>query len=112
MSKETVIIKTQYYENYNVGPDGFNTYGDKQPHWKPKGGMDFVIEMDADILLYCDNKEEVFQKMLDGHETVAERFEYRDYEVQWYKPHLLGSEDDFLQAMKSVASETKSPLSL
>lgn len=112
MSKETVIIKTQYYENYNVGPDGFNTYGDKQPHWKPKGGMDFVIEMDADILLYCDNKEEVFQKMLDGHETDAQRFEYRDYEIQWHNPHLLGSEDDFLQAMKSVASETKSPLSL
>lgn len=101
--KSNVIIKTQYYENYNVGPDGFNTYGDKQPHWKPKGGFEFQMEIDTDILFYCDNVESVFQKMLDGHETVAERFEFREYEIQWQEPTQLGSEDDFLEAMKSAA---------
>ena len=34
MSKIKIIIQSQYWENYNVGPDGF---GDV-PYWKPKGG--------------------------------------------------------------------------
>ena len=103
MSKEKVIITAQYFENYNVGPDGFNTYGDKLPHWKPKGGADFVIEMDVDNLLYCDNKEEVFQVMLDKHSNEACRYEYRDYAIQWQEPQVLGTEDDFLNSMKLVA---------
>ena len=101
--KRKINILAQYFENYNVGPDGFNTYGDKLPHWKPKGGADFVIEMDDDNLLYCDNKGEVFQKMLDKHSNEACRYEYRGYEIQWQEPHVLGTEDDFLNSMKLVA---------
>ena len=41
--KVNVLVECQYFENYNVGPDGFNTFGDKQPHWKPKGGHEFVF---------------------------------------------------------------------
>ena len=103
MSKEKVIIKAQYFENYNVGPDGFNTYGDGLPHWKPKGGADFVIEMDADTLFYCDDAPAVFQKMLDEHSNEACRYEYRGYEIQWQEPQVLGTEDDFLNSMKLVA---------
>lgn len=101
--KSNVIIKTQYFENYNVNAEGFNLEGDGKPYWKPKGGFEFQMEIDTDILFYCDNVESVFQKMLDDHETVAERFEFREYEIQWQEPHLLGSEDDFLEAMMIVA---------
>jgi len=101
--KDKVIINTQYFENYNVGPDGFNTYGDKLPHWKPKGGHQFMIEMDADTLFYADNIAEAFQNMLDKHESPAARFEYVDYEIQWSEPTPLGTEDDFLNSMKLVA---------
>jgi hypothetical protein len=98
--KSKVIINAQYFENYNVGPDGFNTYGDKLPHWKPKGGHQFMIEMDSDTLFYADNIAEAFQKMLDKHESPAERFEYVDYEIQWSEPTPLGTEDEFISLME------------
>lgn len=94
--KSKVIIHTQYFENYNVGPDGFG----EVPHWKPKGGHQFMIEMDADTLFYADNIAEAFQKMLDKHESVAERFEYVDYEIQWSEPTPLGTEDEFIALME------------
>lgn len=94
MSKSTVIIDAQYYENYNVGPEGFG----EKPYWKPKGGHKFQIEMDIDILMYCQDAPKAFQKMLDKHETIAERFEYIGYEILWQEPSLLGTEDDFLNA--------------
>ena len=34
MSKIKIIIQSQYWENYNVGPEGFYD----EPYWKPKGG--------------------------------------------------------------------------
>jgi len=95
--KSNVIIRAQYYENYNVGPDGFG----ETPYWKPKGGMEFIIEMDTDIIFYCDNPEKVFQKMLDKHESIAERFEFVDYEIQWQDPIPLGTEDEFLNIMSA-----------
>jgi len=100
--KNTVLIHTQYFENYNVGPDGFNTYGDGLPHWKPKGGHTFSIEMDTDILLYCDDAPAIFQKMLDGQASVAERFEYIDHEIQWQEPTVLGTQDDFIGHMQAI----------
>jgi len=94
--KSKVIIHTQYFENYNVGPDGFG----EVPHWKPKGGHQFMIEMDSDTLFYADNIAEAFQKMLDKHESPAERFEYVDYEIQWSEPTPLGTEDEFISLME------------
>jgi len=41
--KAKVIIHCQYFENYNVGPDGFG----ETPHWKPKGGFEFDADMEA-----------------------------------------------------------------
>ena len=96
--KNTVLIHTQYFENYNVGPEGFGAI----PHWKPKGGHTFSIEMDTDILLYCDNAPAIFQKMLDGQASVAERFEYIEYEIQWQEPTVLGTEDDFVKHLQAI----------
>ena len=100
MVEEKIIIKTQYYENYNVGPKGFNTYGDKKPKWKPKGSYDFVIELDTDLLLYAKNVEAIFAKMIFKHNTEAEKFEYRDYEIVYEEPRVLGTKEDFLILLK------------
>jgi hypothetical protein len=96
--KNTVLIHTQYFENYNVGPEGFGAI----PHWKPKGGHTFSIEMDTDILLYCDNAPAIFQKMLDGQASVAERFEYIEHEIQWQSPTVLGTQDDFVKHLQAI----------
>ena len=104
MSKVKVIVTTQYFENYNVGPEGFNMYGDKLPHWKPKGGVDFQIEMDSDVLMYTD-AEAVLTKMVEKQNSIAERFEYRGYEIQWNEPIALGTEDEYLAILESMQEE-------
>ena len=48
--KAKVIVHCQYFENYNVGPDGFG----EVPQWKPKGGFDFVMAVDSDTMFYAD----------------------------------------------------------
>lgn len=101
MSVNKVLVHTQYYENYNVGPDGFNTYGDKQPHWKPKGGHTFQIEMDADLLMYSDPNT-IFAKMVESQSSVAERFEYIEYEIVWQEPTPLGTEADYIKVNQSL----------
>lgn len=99
--KSTILVHTQYFENYNVGPDGFNTYGDGLPHWKPKGGHTFKIEMDVDILMYSDAKA-ILAKMVEGQSSVAERFEYIDHEIQWQEPTVLGTEADYIAINQSL----------
>ena len=100
MSVNKILVHTQYFENYNIGPEGFG----KVPHWKPKGGHTFQIEMDADLLMYTDPAE-VFGKMLEKQNSIAERFEYRDYEVQWQKPTVLGSQEDYIKANQKLNPE-------
>ena len=102
----TILVHTQYYENYNVGPNGFG----ETPHWKPKGGHTFKIEMDTDVLFYCGTEAEVFQRMLDKHETIAERFKYVEHEVQWQEPTLLGTEAEFLDIIAEVETNLKTSL--
>ena len=46
----TIRITTQYYENY-----GDST----SPHWKPKGGFEFMIKADADFVMYVPNLKAV-----------------------------------------------------
>lgn len=96
--KATVIIDAQYYENYNVGPEGFG----KVPHWKPKGGHQFKIEMDTDIIFYCPDVAEVFTKMVEKHNSIAEKFEYIGYEIQFQEPTVLGTEEDFLSVFETI----------
>lgn len=101
--KTKLLIHTQYYENYNVGPEGFNQYGDKKPHWKPKGEHTFMIETDLDMIFYSDPAA-LFSILLEKHNTVAERFEYRDYTIQHQEPTLLGTEEDLEKAFQKIES--------
>ena len=83
-----LVINCQYYENYNVGPVGFG----EVPHWKPKGGHEFEIEVDSDVLLYSNKLEEHLTKLVEAQSTIAEKFEYRDHELKWSEPSVLSTE--------------------
>ena len=83
-----LTIQAQYYENYNVGPEGFNTYGDGLPHWKPKGGHDFVIpDFDSDFLFYDEEQTvEVLKRLVEAQSTIASKFEYISHELSFGEP--------------------------
>ena len=90
MSKIKIIISSQYWENYAVGPEGFYD----EPYWKPKGGHEFSVEVDSDVLLYGEEQiEKVLSKMVREESTIAEKFEYRGYEIQWGEPTPLDSKE-------------------
>ena len=93
MSKQTILVHTQYEENY-----GFHN---GTIHWKKKGGHTFQIKMDADVLMYADAPA-VFGKMLESQCNGLERFTYIDYEIQWQEPTVLGTEEDFISVMQEL----------
>lgn len=90
MSKIKIIISSQYWENYAVGPDGF----DEVPYWKPKGGHEFSVEVDSDVLLAGEEQiEKVLSKMVDEQSNEACKYEYRSYEIWWGEPTKLDSNE-------------------
>jgi hypothetical protein len=90
-----VHINCQYYEN-----KAFYEGGEA---WKPKGGHKFQIEMDTDILMYCEDSTAIFSKMVEKHNTDLERFNYIDYEIIWQTPSVLGTVEDFLKLNSELA---------
>ena len=77
----TITILTQYYENY-----GFH---EGTEHWKPKGGFDFVVEVDSDILLYTNNLKGILTQMVGEQSNDLERFEYLEHSVSFSAPGQL-----------------------
>ena len=102
----TVIIDTQVFENYNVGPKGINTYGDGQPQWKPKGCFQFKVELDSTDLLYMEAEDikAVLRQMLAEQCSELERFELIKYTVQFDKPFQLSTEN-FMNKLKSLHNQ-------
>lgn len=96
MSKQTILVHTQYEENY-----GFHN---GTIHWKKKGGHTFQIKMDADVLMYADPITifNVFNKMLESQSNMLERFTYVDHEIQFQEPTVLGTEEDFISVMQEL----------
>ena len=82
-----VIVHCQYFENYNVGPDGFG----ETPHWKPKGGFDFVMPIDSDTMFYADTNVVVqaIKNLVEKQNTIGERFEYIDHEMVFSEPFVV-----------------------
>ena len=80
----TVRVHTQYHENYNT--DTINP-----PYWKPKGGVEFMIEVNSDLLLYCDNIVEILTTMVNEQCNEMAKYEYLSYEVNFSKPSKLSS---------------------
>ena len=90
-----VHINCQYYEN-----KAFYEGGEA---WKPKGGHKFQIEMDTDLLMYCEDVTAILSKMVEAHNTDLERFKYIDYEIIWQKPSILGTVEEFLKINSELA---------
>ena len=98
-----LIILAQGYENYNVDINGFNNYGDKKPHWKPKFGKKFFLEIDSEDFFYStDSHKEVLQLLLDKFETEAVRYEVLDYEFEYQAPEQLCTAEEFIDAADTV----------
>ena len=76
--KTLVRIESQYYENYGSA---------EAPHWKPKGGQEFTIRIDSDILLYNkEGAESVIAQMLDDNSTEYSRYEFISMEPVFCEP--------------------------
>lgn len=82
-----IIVTTQYYENYNVGPNGFG----ETPNWRPKGSHEFIFPIDSDLAMYTPVEvlSNAIRNMLERQNTIAERFELVDYKLQFSQPTLV-----------------------
>jgi hypothetical protein len=79
----TIRITTQYYENY----------GDSiKPYWKPKGGFEFIIKADADLIMYVPDLKTVLSQMVAEESNTHEKFEYIDHDVIFTEPFQLSTE--------------------
>jgi len=87
----TIQILTQYYENY-----GFH---EGTEHWKPKGGFEFTVEVDSDILMYTNDLKAILTQMVKEQSTELERFEYIEHSVSFSEPYQLDTER-FIELVK------------
>ena len=101
-----VLVHCQYYENYNVGPDGFNAYGDKLPHWKPKGGHTFQMPIDSDMVFYTDEDKliQAITNLVESQNSIAEKFEYCEHELVFSEPTLVEGLGEEIQKLHSEAA--------
>ena len=92
----TIRITAQYYENYAIGPNGL----EGTPYWKPKGGHEFIIKADSDMVMYADNLKEILTEMVAAQSNDYEKFEYIDHDVQFSEPTVLSTEDFISKVQK------------
>jgi len=85
-----VRVLTQYHENYNTD-NGVNANPNSAPYWKPKGGVEFEVEVNSDIVLYCDNIEEILTTMVNEQCNPMCKYTYMSHEVNFSKPSKLSS---------------------
>lgn len=82
--KTLVRIESQYYENYGSA---------EAPHWKPKGGQEFSIRIDSDILFYNkEGAETVIALMLERWSNEYARYELISMEPIFCEPIELGTD--------------------
>lgn len=99
--KAKVIVHCQYFENYNVGPEGFG----EVPHWKPKGGFEFVMPIESDTMFYADTDVVVqaIKNLVEKQNTIGDRFEYVDHEVLFQEPALVEGLEQEIDRLYEVA---------
>lgn len=75
----TLIINAQYYSNYS---------DTTTPHWKPKGGHEFVINgFDPDDLFYDEeNVVSAIKSLVANQSNDYEKFEYISHELKFGEP--------------------------
>lgn len=78
-------ITAQYYENYSDS---------ETPHWKPKGGQQFDVMVDADDFMYAsDTCIEVIQDLLAKQSDSHGKYEYLSYELIFFRPIVLDEKE-------------------
>ena len=100
--KVNLLVNCQYYENYNVSDEGWG----EVPYWKPKGGISFLMPIDSDYLIYAEESQVIqsIKNVLGKWNSISCRADFRDYEIQWSKPDVLGGlEDELKSVMNEVA---------
>lgn len=96
-----VLVHCQYYENYNVGPDGFG----EVPYWKPKGGHTFEMPIDSDVVFYADTEVVVqaIKNMVEKQNSIAEKFEYREHEFVSVEPSVVNGLEEEIDRLYEMA---------
>jgi len=86
--KVDIRVTAQYYENYSDS---------KVPHWKAKGGREFVVEgVDADFQYYdADLAKEVLVEMVAKHSDSHYKYEYIAHEVIYWKAETFMDANTF-----------------
>ena len=79
----TIKVTAQYFENYS---------DTKTPYWKPKGGQEFQIVIDSDVMMYSKYLEEHLTKLVSEQSDEHNKYEYIDHVVQFIEPIVLDSE--------------------
>jgi hypothetical protein len=94
-----VMVTCQYYENYNVGPDGFG----EVPYWKPKGGHTFMMPFDSDSLYFGEDALiKGIKTLLETQSNLACRFEYIDHDILWEQPQVVNGLDEVVESAYKV----------
>ena len=85
----------------NVGPEGFG----EVPHWKPKGGFEFVMPIESDTMFYADTDVVVqaIKNLVEKQNTIGDRFEYVDHEVLFQEPALVEGLEQEIDRLYEVA---------
>ena len=96
-----ILVHCQYYENYNVGPDGFG----EVPYWKPKGGHTFEMPIDSDVVFYADTEVVVqaIKNMVEKQNSIAEKFEYREHEFVSVEPSVVNGLEEEIDRLYEMA---------
>lgn len=96
-----VLVHCQYYENYNVGPDGFG----EVPYWKPKGGHTFEMPIDSDVVFYADTEVvlQAIKNMVEKQNSIAEKFEYREHEFVSVEPSVVNGLEEEIDRLYEMA---------
>lgn len=96
-----LLVHCQYYENYNVGPEGFG----EVPYWKPKGGHTFQMPIDSDTVFYADSDIllQAIKNLVESQNSIAEKFEYVEHELACSEPTLVNGLLTEIQKLYEVA---------
>ncbi len=94
----TIKITAQYYENY-----GFHEGTER---WKPKGGADFEIEVNSDLLMYADNSDirTAIDTALKNYSNELARYTYIEHDVVFGKTEVLDTAE-FESQLRALESD-------
>ena len=77
-----IIINAQYHENYS---------DTDTPHWKPKGGQEFQIVVNSDVLMYSNDLVKHLMEIVSAQSDEHNKYSYLEHEVEFIKPIVLDS---------------------